>query len=55
MPRTIAVIPKPPKLIQKKRVAAYARVSSDKDAMLHSLSVQVSYYSDLLRELLTGM
>ena len=30
---------------QRKRVAAYARVSSGKDAMLHSLSAQVSYYS----------
>ena len=28
---------------QRKRVAAYARVSSGKDAMLHSLSAQVSY------------
>ena len=27
------------------RVAAYARVSSGKDAMLHSLSRQISYYS----------
>ena len=50
MPRTITVIPKPPKLIQKKRVAAYARVSSGKDAMLHSLSAQVSYYSDLIQQ-----
>ena len=32
-----------------KRVAAYARVSSGKDAMLHSLSAQVSYYSDLIQ------
>jgi len=31
------------------RVAAYARVSSDKDAMLHSLSAQVSYYSNLIQ------
>lgn len=30
------------------RVAAYARVSSGKDAMLQSLSSQVSYYSSLL-------
>ena len=30
---------------RKKRVAAYARVSSGKDAMLHSLSAQVSHYS----------
>lgn len=31
------------------RVAAYARVSSGKDAMLHSLSAQVSYYNDLIQ------
>ena len=37
--------PPPPK---PKRVAGYARVSSGKDAMLHSLSAQVSYYSDLI-------
>lgn len=34
---------------QLKRVAVYARVSSGKDAMLHSLSAQVSYYSDLIQ------
>ena len=33
----------------KKRVVAYARVSSGKDAMLHSLSAQVSYYSDYIQ------
>lgn len=38
-----------PTLERKKRVAAYARVSSDKDAMLHSLSNQVSYYSRLIQ------
>lgn len=31
------------------RVAAYARVSTGKDAMLHSLSAQVSYYSDMIQ------
>ena len=31
------------------RVAAYARVSMGKDAMLHSLAAQVSYYSDLIQ------
>ena len=36
----------PPKVV---RVAAYARVSSGKDAMLHSLSAQVSYYSTLIQ------
>ena len=32
-----------PKLAPEFRVAAYARVSSEKDAMRHSLSMQVSY------------
>lgn len=49
MPRTITIVQRPPKLTQKKRVAAYARVSSGKDAMLHSLSAQVSYYSSLIQ------
>ena len=31
------------------RVAAYARVSSGKDAMLHSLSAQASYYAGLIQ------
>ena len=35
--------------LDKKRVAAYARVSSGKDAMLHSLSAQVSYYSEYIQ------
>ena len=35
---------------KKKCVAAYARVSSGKDAMLHSLSAQVSYYSDYIQK-----
>ncbi|MCM1226041.1 MAG: recombinase family protein [Clostridium sp.] len=35
-----------PKLL---KVAAYARVSSGKDAMLHSLSAQVSYYNRLIQ------
>lgn len=34
--------------IQRKRVAAYARVSSGKDAMLHSLSAQISYYNSYI-------
>lgn len=31
------------------RVAAYARVSSGKDEMLHSLSAQVSFYSNMIQ------
>jgi len=38
--------PKPPK---RQRVAGYARVSDGKDAMLRSLSAQVSYYSGLIQ------
>lgn len=34
---------------KKKRVAAYARVSDGKEAMLHSLSAQVSYYCKLIQ------
>lgn len=49
MPGTISIVQKPPKLEQKKRVAAYARVSSGKDAMLHSLSAQVSHYSEWIQ------
>ena len=38
-----------PQIKRKKRVAAYARVSSGKDAMRHSLSPQISYYSGLIQ------
>ena len=34
---------------QIKRVCAYARVSTGKEAMLHSLSAQVSYYQDYIQ------
>lgn len=34
--------------VKRKRVAAYARVSSGKDAMLHSLSAQISYYNSYI-------
>lgn len=33
-----------------KRVAAYARVSCGRDAMFHSLSAQVSYYSAMIQK-----
>ncbi|MDD4688312.1 MAG: recombinase family protein [Eubacteriales bacterium] len=41
----IKPLPPPPK---RKKVGAYARVSSGKETMLHSLSAQVSYYSNLI-------
>lgn len=50
MPKIITKVSCQPRLAEKKKVAAYARVSSGKDAMLHSLSAQVSYYSRLIQE-----
>jgi DNA invertase Pin-like site-specific DNA recombinase len=39
-----------PVLPQKLKVAAYARVSKDSDEMAHSLSAQISYYSELIQK-----
>ena len=50
MPGIIRKIDHPKGLERRLRVAAYARVSSGKDAMLHSLSAQVSYYSALIQK-----
>lgn len=51
MERTIKKVEfQKPKRINVLRVAAYARVSSGKDAMLHSLSAQVSYFSNLIQK-----
>lgn len=46
---TVRLVKKREKLSRKKNVAAYARVSTSKDTMLHSLSAQVSYYSELIQ------
>ena len=50
MPKIVRQLQPLPQLKAKKRVAAYVRVSSGKDAMLHSLSAQISYYSDLIQK-----
>ena len=50
MEKRITVLPAKPKLETLKRVAAYARVSTGKDAMLHSLHAQVSYYSSYIQQ-----
>ena len=47
--RVVSLVPFLPPLPKRKRVAAYARVSLDKDAMLHSLAAQVSYYKGLIQ------
>lgn len=49
MKKNVIVLPQKPTLEKKVRVAAYARVSTGKDMMLHSLSNQVSYYSKLIQ------
>lgn len=41
---------KKPDSITLKRVAAYARVSTDAERLMHSLSTQVSYYSELIQK-----
>ena len=51
MDRIVKQVPFPKTALPKlTRVAAYARVSSAKDAMHHSLSAQVSYYSSLIQQ-----
>ncbi len=42
--RAVTAIP------QRKRVAAYARVSMESERLMHSLSAQVSYYSDYIQK-----
>ena len=50
MERTVQLV-QPLKLAERKllRVAAYARVSCDKDAMKHSLAAQISYYNKYIQ------
>lgn len=47
--RTIEQVRFTPSIPRPERVVAYARVSSGKEAMLHSLSAQVDYYSTYIR------
>ena len=44
------VKPPMPVMMRKKRVAAYARVSLDSERLMHSLSAQVSYYSEYIQK-----
>lgn len=49
LPKAIVQIDqKPPGICFSKRVAAYARVSSGKDTMLHSLATQIDYYKRMI-------
>jgi len=44
----IEITPTPSANLSKKRVAAYARVSCGKEAMLHSLAAQIDYYRNYI-------
>ena len=48
MPKIITPVEHLPKLKARKKVAAYVRVSSGKEAMIHSLAAQADYYSNLI-------
>ena len=50
MKKKVTSISTLPRLAKKVRVAAYARVSDGKEAMLQSLSAQVNYYKKLISE-----
>ena len=47
--KKVTKLPSEPKFTHKLRVAAYARVSTGKDAMLHSLTAQIDYYKTKIR------
>lgn len=50
MPKISKVEPTVPAIKQRKRTAAYARVSMQSERMMHSLSAQVSYYSKIIQK-----
>lgn len=49
MAKISKIEPKTPVLKKRQKVAAYARVSMETERLAHSLSAQVSYYSDLIQ------
>lgn len=49
MPKITIIEEQKPVLSPRKKVAAYARVSKDTEQLMHSLSTQVSYYSNLIQ------
>ena len=50
MANIIKLEPTVPKLVKRKKVAAYARVSMESERLQHSLSAQVSYYNQLIQQ-----
>lgn len=49
MPVVRKIEPKTVRLVKKKRVAAYARVSMETELLMHSLSAQISHYSKFIQ------
>ena len=49
MREIIKVNPSVPIIQRKKRVAAYARVSLESERLMHSLSAQISHYSEFIQ------
>ena len=49
MARLIKLTPQAPAIPPRLRVAAYARVSKDTEQLMHSLSAQISHYSELIQ------
>lgn len=50
MPKISKIEPTVPVIKQRKKVAAYARVSMQSERMMHSLSAQISYYSKIIQK-----
>ena len=50
MAKVTKIEPQIPALPARKKVAAYARVSMETERLHHSLSSQVSYYSELIQK-----
>ena len=50
MRKITKIEPTEPILPKRKRVAAYARVSMETERLMHSLSAQISYYSELIQK-----
>lgn len=50
MPKITKIEPVVPALPKRRRVAAYARVSMETERLMHSLSAQISYYSELIQK-----
>ena len=50
MRKITKIEPTEPIFPKRKRVAAYARVSMESERLMHSLSAQISYYSELIQK-----